>query len=113
LAPGQPEQRQRGGPLSSPNPTDRGKAGTKRLVVVERQGIPLAVKLTAVNGHDGPAFEPLLEGIPPIRGRLDRPRYRADIYEALLQLGCILVCWNFIQLKGFVRHSKSKLSRNR
>ena len=26
---------------------------------------------------------------------------RADIYEAFLHLGCILVCWNFIQLKGF------------
>jgi transposase len=26
---------------------------------------------------------------------------RADIYEAFLRLGCILVCWNFIHLKGF------------
>ena len=26
---------------------------------------------------------------------------RADIYAAFLHLGCILVCWNFIQLKGF------------
>jgi transposase len=26
---------------------------------------------------------------------------RADIYEAFLPLGCILVCWNFIQSKGF------------
>jgi transposase len=26
---------------------------------------------------------------------------RADIYEAFLHLGCILVCWNFIHLKGF------------
>ena len=26
---------------------------------------------------------------------------RADLYEAFLPLGCILVCWTFIQLKGF------------
>jgi transposase len=29
----------RGGALTGPNPTDRGKAGTKRHVVVDRQGI--------------------------------------------------------------------------
>ena len=51
----------RGGPLTGPNPTDRGKAGTKRHVVVDRQGIPLAVKVSAVNDHDGPVFEPLLD----------------------------------------------------
>ena len=39
----------RGGPLTGPNPTDRGKAGTKRHLVVERQGIPLAVKVTAAS----------------------------------------------------------------
>jgi transposase len=26
---------------------------------------------------------------------------RADIYEAFLQLGCILIHWNLIRLKGF------------
>ena len=51
----------RGEPLSGPNPTDRAKAGAKRHVVVDRQGIPLAVRLTAANGHDGPVFEPLLD----------------------------------------------------
>jgi transposase len=53
----------RGGLLTGPNPTDRGKAGTKRHVVVEGQGVPLGVKLTAANDHDGPLFEPLLEAI--------------------------------------------------
>jgi transposase len=53
----------RGGQATGPNPTDRGKAGTKRHLIVEGQGIPLAVKLTAANDHDGPVFEPLLEAI--------------------------------------------------
>jgi len=26
---------------------------------------------------------------------------RADIHEASLHLGCTLICWNFIRLKGF------------
>ena len=59
----------RGGPATGPNPTDRGKAGTKRPVVVDRQGLPVAVKVTAANDHDGPVFEPLLEAIPPLQGR--------------------------------------------
>jgi Transposase DDE domain len=51
----------RGGALTGLNPTDRAKAGTKRHVVVDRHGIPLAVRLTAANDHDGPVFEPLLD----------------------------------------------------
>ena len=35
-----------------PNPTDRGKPGSKRHVLVDANGIPLAVKLTAANVHD-------------------------------------------------------------
>src|SRR5919112_4380411 len=41
-----------GGAATGPNPTDRGKPGSKRHLVVDRQGIPLAVLLTAANVHD-------------------------------------------------------------
>src|SRR5919205_4228105 len=41
-----------GGVATGPNPTDRGKPGSKRHLVVDRQGIPLAVLLTAANVHD-------------------------------------------------------------
>jgi transposase len=78
----------RGGPLTGPNPTDRGKAGTKRHVVVDRQGIPLAVKVTAANDHDGPTFEPLLDSVPPVRGRLGRPRRRPEKVHAEPSLRC-------------------------
>jgi transposase len=40
------------GELTGPNPTDRGKLGTKRHVLVDGQGIPLAVTLTGANVHD-------------------------------------------------------------
>src|SRR5947209_10545606 len=45
-----------GGAATGPNPTDRGKPGSKRHLVVDRQGIPLAVLLTAANVHDSTVF---------------------------------------------------------
>lgn len=39
--PGQPQRPgEKGGPATGPNPTDRGKLGSKHHVLVERQGIP-------------------------------------------------------------------------
>lgn len=45
--------------------------------MVDAQGIPLAVEVTAANRHDSRMCEPLLDAIPPIRtGRRGRPRRR-------------------------------------
>src|SRR4051794_26295505 len=41
-----------GGELTGPNPTDRGKAGTKYHVVASTDGIPLAAVPSAANAHD-------------------------------------------------------------
>ena len=35
-----------GGILTGPNPTDRGKLGTKRHVLADKKGIPLSVVIT-------------------------------------------------------------------
>jgi transposase len=59
-----------------PNPTDRGKPGCKRHIVVDRHGIPLAALLTAANVHDSVVLEQLLDQIPPIRKPRGRPRRR-------------------------------------
>ena len=73
-------QRQRagekGGRATGPNPTDRGKAGTKRHVLVDAGGVPLALLLSAANVHDSRLFEPLLDAVPPIRQCAGRPRKR-------------------------------------
>jgi transposase len=42
----------RGGDLVGPNPTDRGKPGTKSHVVVDADGLPLAVVASAANVND-------------------------------------------------------------
>jgi transposase len=69
----------RGGEHTGPNPTDSGKAGSKYHVLVDRQGVPLAVQLTAANVHDSKLLEPLVDAVQPIRrptGRPGRPRKR-------------------------------------
>ena len=50
----------RGGELTGPNPTDRGKAGTKYHVVASTDGIPLGVVPSAANVHDTRLFPHLL-----------------------------------------------------
>src|SRR4051794_10669136 len=50
----------RGGELTGPNPTDRGKAGTKYHVVVATDGLPLGVIPSAANVHDTRLFPHLL-----------------------------------------------------
>src|SRR3954465_9597982 len=47
---------QRGGGLTGPNPTDRGKAGTKYHLVVATDGLPLAAIPSAANVHDTRLF---------------------------------------------------------
>ncbi len=40
------------GDSTGPNPTDRGKLGTKRNTLVDRRGVPLSTVVTAANRHD-------------------------------------------------------------
>jgi transposase len=131
--------------------------------VVDAQGIPLAVRLSAANVNDVTLFETMVEAIEPIKRPLGRPRKRpakwhadkayaaqrcreylrrrgsacriarkgvesserlgrhrwvvertlawlnqfrrltvryerrASIHQAFLDLGCALICWNFLQ----------------
>jgi transposase len=69
----------RGGEHTGPNPIDRGKAGSKYHLLVDRQGVPLAVQLSAANVHDSKLLEALVDAVPPIRrpvGQPGRPRRR-------------------------------------
>jgi len=71
-----------GGAATGPNPTDRGKPGSKRHLVVDRQGIPLAVLLTAANAHDSTVLEEALDAVPPVRQPRGRPRRRPNKLHA-------------------------------
>ncbi len=67
---------QKGGEAVGPNPTDRGKPGTKRHVVGDRHGLPLASLVTGANRHDSVVFDDVLDAIPPIRTPAGRRRKR-------------------------------------
>jgi transposase len=66
----------RGGEKTGKNPTDKGKAGTKRHLVSDRSGIPLAVMTSEANAHDSMVFEELVDAIEPIKRPRGRPRKR-------------------------------------
>ena len=38
--------------MTGHNPTDRGKLGTKRHVLIDKNGIPLSIVITSANTHD-------------------------------------------------------------
>jgi transposase len=61
--------REKGGPLTGPNPVDRGKAGSKLHVLTDAQGLPVVVGVSAANVNDVQALRPLILGIPAVRSR--------------------------------------------
>jgi transposase len=65
--------------LTGPNPTDRGKPGSKYHLLVDRGGVPLAAGLSPANAHDSMLLEPMVDAVPAVkgpRGRPGRPRRR-------------------------------------
>ena len=64
------------GEQTGPNPTDRGRPGTKHHLLVDRTGIPLAVLISPASWHDSRLLEPLLDAVWPIKGLWGRPRKR-------------------------------------
>lgn len=68
----------KGGEQTGPNPTDRRKKGSKHHVITDGGGIPLATALTGANRHDSTQMLPLVDAIPPVRGRRGRPRRRPE-----------------------------------
>ena len=47
-------------------------------MITDAKGIPLAAILTGANRHDVTQLLPLVEAIPPVRGKRGRPRRRPD-----------------------------------
>lgn len=66
-----------GGERTGPNPTDRGILGTKYHLLVDPDGLPLAVAIAGANRHDSMLVEPILDGPARAKGRArGRPRRR-------------------------------------
>ena len=52
-----------GGDATGPSPVDRSKTGTKRSVLTDQRGAPLAVEVTGANTHDKTVALATLDGI--------------------------------------------------
>ena len=66
----------KGGPATNPSPVDRAKPGGKHHIIVEAHGIALATTLTGGNRNDVTPLIPLIQAVPPIRGKAGRPVQR-------------------------------------
>jgi transposase len=66
------------GAETGPSPVDRARNGSKHHLLVDATGIPLAWTLTGGNRHDITQLIPLVDRVPPVRGKVGRPRRRPD-----------------------------------
>jgi len=69
------------GAKTGPNPTDRGKNGSKHHAITDANGIPLAALLTEANRNDVTQLLPLVDAIPSVRGKAGHPRHRPDVVQ--------------------------------
>jgi transposase len=69
---------EKGGGATGPSPVDRARNGSKHHLLVDATGIPLAWTLTGGNRNDITQLIPLVDRVPPVRGRVGRPRRRPD-----------------------------------
>lgn len=67
---------------TGPSPTNCRKKGSKHHVLVDAQGVPVHVILTKTNRHDVTQLLPLIDGVPPIRGKRGRPLRKPQCVQA-------------------------------
>jgi transposase len=67
-----------GGEKTGKNPTDRGKLGSKHHILTDAQGLPLAVTVTASNIPDVKELLHVVDAVPPVPGKIGRPRRRPE-----------------------------------
>jgi Transposase DDE domain len=71
-----------GGQTTGSNPTGRGQSGSTRHLVVDRRGVPLAIRQTAANVHDAQLLETMIDAIPALLRPRGRPRKRPHTLPA-------------------------------
>lgn len=67
-----------GGEDTGPNPTDRGKSGSKHHLLTDARGIPLAATVTAANVNEVTQVFQVLTDMPPVGGKPGPPRQRPE-----------------------------------
>jgi transposase len=67
-----------GGDDTGPNPTDRGKSGSKHHVLTDAQGVPLSATVTAANVNEVTQALKVLLDMPPVGGKPGPKRERPE-----------------------------------
>src|SRR5262245_956405 len=67
-----------GGDLTGPSPVDRRKKGSKHTLLVDRHGVPLAIRTAGANASDHTQIIPLVLEFPQVKGKPGRPKGLPD-----------------------------------
>jgi transposase len=67
-----------GGEATGPSPVDRRKKGTKFTLLVDGNGVPLAIRSAGANASDHTQIIPLVVDYPQIGGKPGRPKEMPD-----------------------------------
>ncbi len=67
-----------GGEGTGPSPVDRRKKGTKHTLLVDRHGVPLAIRTAGANASDHTQIIPIVLDFPKVKGRPGRPKELPD-----------------------------------
>jgi transposase len=67
-----------GGEETGPSPVDRRKKGSKHTLLVDRHGVPLAIRTAGANASDHTQIIPIVLDFPPVGGKPGRPKELPD-----------------------------------
>jgi transposase len=67
-----------GGELAGPSPVDRRRKGTKHTLLVDRHGVPPAIRTAGANASDHTQIIPLVLDFPTVGGKPGRPKELPD-----------------------------------
>jgi transposase len=67
-----------GGEETGPSPVDRRKLGTKHTLLVDRNGVPLAIRTVSANTSDQVELIPIVLEFPKVGGKPGRPKELPD-----------------------------------
>jgi transposase len=67
-----------GGEETGPSPVDRRKKGSKHTLLVDRHGVPLAIRTAGANASDHTQIIPIVLDFPKVKGKPGRPKELPD-----------------------------------
>jgi len=67
-----------GGEQTGKSPVDRGEKGSRHTLLVDRHGVPLAIRTAGANASDHAQIIPLLLDFPKVKGKPGRPKELPD-----------------------------------